>query len=422
MKSTIKSLENSQVELLVEVEGDVWKDAQAQAFKNAVKNLEVDGFRKGQVPEAVAKTHIKNEMIMLDAVELVAQDALIAGVDENEIILVATPELAVDAISDTAVSLKFICTVKPDVKLGEYKDLGVEVAEVAVTNTEVEEELSRMAEQFAELAVKEDVIVEGDTAVIDFEGFKDDVAFEGGKGENFSLEIGGGQFIPGFEEQLIGLKAGESKDVELSFPEEYHVEELKGAPVVFKVDVLEVKERKVPEINDDFALDVDLEEVKNLEDLTAHVREQLTFNKEAQAARDHENELLSKIVEGAEIEIPQVMIDQETQRLYQDMKMRIEQQGIPFDQFIAMTGQDESTLLENFAEDAVRQVKLRLVLDEISEVEKVEVSAEDIKAEYEQLAEMYNMELEDVKNAINEQNIEYDLRIRKAYDLVKELN
>ncbi len=422
MKSTIKSLENSQVELLVEVEGDVWKDAQAQAFKNAAKNLEVDGFRKGQVPEAVAKTHIKNEMIMLDAVELVAQDALIAGVDEHEIILVATPELAVDAISDTAVSLKFICTVKPDVKLGEYKDLGVEVAEVAVTNTEVEEELARMAEQFAELAVKEDVIVEGDTAVIDFEGFKDDVAFEGGKGENFSLEIGGGQFIPGFEEQLIGLKAGESKDVELSFPEEYHVEELKGAPVVFKVDVHEVKERKVPEINDDFALDVDIEEVKNLEDLTAHVREQLTFNKEAQAARDHENELLSKIVEGAEIEIPQVMIDQETQRLYQDMKMRIEQQGIPFDQFIAMTGQDESTLLENFAEDAVRQVKLRLVLDEISEVEKVEVSAEDIKAEYEQLAEMYNMELEDVKNAINEQNIEYDLRIRKAYDLVKELN
>lgn len=422
MKSTVKNLENSQVELLVEVEGDVWTDAQATVYKNAIKNLEVDGFRKGQVPEAVAKTHIKNEMVMLDAVEVVAQDALVSGIDEHNIILVATPELQVEAISDTAVTLKFVCTVKPEVELGEYKGLDIETTEVTVTNTEVEEELEKMAEQFAELALKDGEIVEGDTAVIDFKGFKDDVAFEGGEAENFSLEIGSGQFIPGFEEQLIGLKAGDSKDVELNFPEEYHVEELKGAPVVFKVVVHEVKERKVPELNDDFALDVDLEEVKNLEDLNAYVRNQITSNKEAEAAREYENELLTQIVEGAKVDVPQVMIDQETQRLYNDMKMRIEQQGIPFDQFIAMTGQDESALKENLAEDAVRQVKLRLVLDEISEVEKVEVSEEDIANEYAQLAEMYNMELEDVKNAINAQNIEYDLKIRKAYDLVKELN
>ena len=422
MKSTVKSLEKSQVELLVEVEGDVWAEAQKVAHKNAVKNLEVDGFRKGQVPEAVAKTHIKNEMVMLDAVEVVAQDALIAGIEENNIELVATPELQVEAISDTQVKLKFICTVKPEVVLGKYKDLGLEVAEVAVTDTEVDEEIANMTEQYAELVLVEKAVELGDTTIIDFEGFKDDVAFEGGKAENFALEIGSGQFIPGFEEQLVGLKAGEEKDVELTFPEDYHVEDLKNAPVVFKVKLHEVKVRQIPEVNDDFALDVEIEEVNNLEELKAHVREQLETQKAAEAARDHENELLTQIVENSEVEIPDVMVEQETQRLYEDMKMRIEQQGIPFDQFIAMTGQDEAMLRENLAEDAYRQVKLRLVLDKVSVEENIEVTEEDVENEYNQLAEAYSMEVADVKAAINEQNISYDLRIRKAYDLVKELN
>ena len=422
MKSTVKSLEKSQVELLVEVEGDVWAEAQKFAYKNAVKNLEVDGFRKGQVPEAVAKTHIKNEMVMLDAVEVVAQDALIAGIEENDIELVATPELQVEAISDTQVKLKFICTVKPEVVLGKYKDLGLELAEVTVTDTEVDEEIANMTEQYAELVLEDKAVELGDTTIIDFEGFKDEVAFEGGKAENFSLEIGSGQFIPGFEEQLVGLKAGEEKDIELTFPEDYHVEDLKNAPVVFKVKLHEVKVRQVPEVNDDFALDVEIEEVNNLEELKAHVREQLETQKAAETARDHENELLSQIVENSEVEIPDVMVEQETQRLYEDMKMRIEQQGIPFDQFIAMTGQDEAMLRENLAEDAYRQVKLRLVLDKISVEENIEVTEEDVENEYNQLAEVYSMEVADVKAAINEQNISYDLRIRKAYDLVKELN
>ena len=373
MKSTVKNLEKSQVELLVEVEGDVWKDAQDKAFKHALSHLEVDGFRKGQVPEAVAKTHIKNEMVMLDAVEYVAQEALIAGVDEHNVVLVATPELQVEAISDTEVKLKFICTVKPEIKLGQYKDLGIERAEVTVSNTEVDEELEAMTQKFAELALKDSEIVEGDTAVIDFKGFKGDVAFEGGEAENFALEIGSGQFIPGFEEQLVGLKAGDQKDVELAFPEDYHVEDLKGQDVVFQVVVHEVKERIVPEINDDFALDADLEDVKNLEDLKNHVREDIKHTKEHEADRDHENELLTQVVENSEVEIPEVMVEQETDRLYEDMKMRIEQQGIPFDQFIAMTGQDDSELRSNLAEDAYRQVKLRLVLDEIAVAEKIEV-------------------------------------------------
>ncbi len=422
MKSSVNKLEKSELELIVEVDGDLWKKAQESAFKKALKELEVDGFRKGQVPESVAKSHIKNEAVMLNAVEEVAQEALIYGIEENNIELVASPDLSVQAISDTAATLKFLCTVKPEVELGEYKDLNIERNEVVVTNTEVDEHLEHMLSHHTEVVGKEDVIVLGDTAVLDFKGFKDGVAFEGGEAENFSLEIGSGQFIPGFEDQLVGLSAGDKKDVELSFPEDYHVEDLKGQPVVFEVLIHEVKEKVTPELNDDFALDVDIENVENLEDLKAHVREDIKANKEAEADREYENELLTKIVDGATVEIPDAMVSQETERLYQDMKMRIEQQGIPFDQFIMMTGQEEESLRENLAEDAYRQVKLRLVLDKISEVEDIQVSDEEVENEYNQLAEMYNMEVDEIKEAIDTMNIAYDLRIRKSYDLVKELN
>ena len=190
MKSTVKKLENSKVELLVEVEGDLWKDAQDTAFKKAAKELEIKGFRKGQVPEAMAKKHIKNESVMMSAVEEVAQAALIAGIEDNDLELVTNPELGVEAISDTQVKLKFICTVSPDVTLGKYKDLGVEKPEITVTDTEITEELEQMREQHAELSLKEGKLVEGDTAVLDFDGYKDDVAFEGGKAGNISLEMG----------------------------------------------------------------------------------------------------------------------------------------------------------------------------------------------------------------------------------------
>ncbi|HZJ85924.1 MAG TPA: trigger factor [Erysipelotrichaceae bacterium] len=422
MKSTINQIENSQVELFVEVEGDLWKEAQAAVFKKAAQNLEVDGFRKGKAPEAIAKKHIRNEHVMMDAVEDIAQSALIYGIEEHKLELVTNPELHVEAISDTQVKLKFVCTVAPEVTLGEYKDLGIEKAEVTVSDTEVEEELEQMREQHAELVLKDGKLEDGDTAVFDFKGFKDDVAFEGGEAENYSLEIGSGQFIPGFEEKMVGMEAGEERDIDLTFPEEYQVEELKGQDVVFKVTLHEVKERQVPELDDDFALDTETEGVETLEDLKENVRKTITERKDVEADRELENDILTKVVEGAKVDIPEVMIDQETDRLYQDMKMRIEQQGIPFDQFMAMTGQDDEAMRDNLKLDAEKQVKLRLVLDKISEVEEMEVSDEEVVEEYEKLSEAYNMELEEIKNAIDEENIKYDLRIRKAYEFVKESN
>lgn len=422
MKSTINKLEGSQVELFVEVEGELWTQAQDKVFNKVLKEIEIDGFRKGKVPAAVAKKHIKNEQILMESVEEVAQQALIHGIDTHNLELVASPELAVEAISDTELKLKFNCTVSPEVTLGQYKDLGVEKSEVTVSDTEVEEELEQLREQHAELALKDGELAEGDTAVFDFEGFKDDVAFEGGQAENHSLEIGSGQFIPGFEEKMIGMKAGEEKDIDLTFPEEYQVEELKGEDVIFKVKLHEVKERIVPELSDDFAKDVNKDGVENLEQLKDDVRETIMERKEEEAARELENNILTKIVDASEVTIPQVMVDEETERLFQDMKMRIEQQGIPFDQFIQMTGQDEEGIKENIKLDAEKQVKLRLVLNKISEVEEIQVADEEVTSEYEQMAEAYNMEVEEVKNAIDEHNIKYDLRIRKAYNLVKESN
>lgn len=422
MKSTTKKLENSQVELIVEVEGDLWKEAQEKAFKKAVQNLEVDGFRKGKAPEAIAKKHIKNESVMMEAVEAVAQPALVSGIEENDIELVASPELGIEAISDTQVKLKFICTVAPEVTLGQYKGLDIEKAEVSVSDSEIEEELEEMKQQFAELMLKEGAIEEGDTAVLDFEGFKDEEAFEGGKAENYSLEIGSNQFIPGFEEKMIGMKAGEERDIELTFPENYQVDDLKGQDVVFKVKLHEVKESVIPELDDDFAKDVDKEGVETLEDLKANVKETIKERKEEEAEKERENKILTEVVDAAELDVPEAMVEQETQRLYQDMKMRIEQQGIPFDQFVQMTGQDEEALKDNLKIDAEKQVRLRLVLDKVSEEENIEVSDDEVAKEYEELSKAYNMELEEVKKAISAQNIKYDLRIRKAYDLVKESN
>lgn len=221
---------------------------------------------------------------------------------------------------------------------------------------------------------------------------------------------------------MIGMKAGEERDIELTFPENYQVDDLKGQDVVFKVKLHEVKESVIPELDDDFAKDVDKEGVETLEDLKANVKETIKERKEEEAEKERENKILTEVVDAAELDVPEAMVEQETQRLYQDMKMRIEQQGIPFDQFVQMTGQDEEALKDNLKIDAEKQVRLRLVLDKVSEEENIEVSDDEVAKEYEELSKAYNMELEEVKKAISAQNIKYDLRIRKAYDLVKESN
>lgn len=422
MSSTWTLKENSQGELKVKVEGETWKDAQEKAFKKLAKEVEIKGFRKGAVPEKMARKAISTQSILMEAMDVVAAKALSEAVEENNLWIIAQPELtSIDAISEEAVELTFTLTVKPEVTLGDYKGLEVEKMTTLVTDDEVDAELKRLQQTHAELVVKEEGTVEnGDTAVIDFEGFKDGIAFDGGKGENYPLEIGSGSFIPGFEEQLIGMAAEETKDITVTFPENYGSEELAGKEAVFTVTVHEIKTKTLPEINDELIEDAEIEGVTTVDAYKAYVIDNITKSKEENAERVFENDLLTKLVDNATLDVPAVMIDEEVSSMANDFAQRLASQGFPFEQYLAMTGMDEDGLKEQMRPEAEMKVKVRLVLDKVAEVEGITVDEAEIEAEIAKVAEMYGLEVEKVKELINNDAIAYDLRLQKAVALVKE--
>ena len=422
MSSTWTLKENSQGELKVKVEGEAWKDAQEKGFKKLAKNVEIKGFRKGAVPEKMARKAVSTQSILMEAMDVVAGKALADAAEEHNLWIIAQPELvSIDAISEEAVELTFNITVKPEVTLGEYKGLEVEKMSTLVTDDEVNAELTRLQQSHAELVVKEEGTVEnGDTAVIDFEGFKDGVAFDGGKGENYPLEIGSGSFIPGFEEQLIGMATEETKDITVTFPENYGAAELAGAEAVFTVTVHEIKTKTLPEINDELIEDAEIEGVTTVDAYKAHVIDRITKQKEADADRLFENDLLTKVVENATLAVPAVMIEEETNSMVNEFAQRLAAQGFPMEQYLAMTGMDEAAIKEQMRPEAETKVKVRLVLDKIAEVEGISVEEADIEAEIVKVAEMYGLEVDKVKELINNDAIAYDLRLQKAVALVKE--
>ncbi|MDQ0359397.1 trigger factor [Breznakia pachnodae] len=421
MSSTWKLNENSQGELKVKVEGEKWLEAQKKAFKKLAKDIEVKGFRKGQVPDEIAKKQVSEQSILMEAIDEVAGHALQEGITEHDLWIIARPELGVDEVTKEAVMLNFNVTVKPEVKLGDYKGLEIKKDKVSVSAKEVDEQLEQLQTRFSELVVKEGgEIKSGDTAVIDFEGFKDGVAFEGGKGENYPLEIGSGSFIPGFEEQLIGMKADEEKDIDLTFPENYGAEDLAGKAVVFKVKVHEIKEKTLPEINDDLIKDAEVEGVETVEDYKKYVKNNLKEQKEQTAQGKFENDLLEKLIENSEVVIPQVMIDDEVAQMMNDFAGRLAQQGFQLEQYYQMTGTSAEQLQEQMIPEAKQKVNVRLVLDKIAQVEKIEISEKDVEVEYEEIANRYGMEVDKVKEAINPDALNYDLRLQKAVELVKD--
>ena len=421
MNSTWKLIENSQGELKVKVDGAVWKDGQETAFKKLAKNVEVKGFRKGQVPEAMARKAISQQNILMEAMDVVAGKALQEAIKEHDLWVIANPQLeSVDKIDEDALEVTFKITIKPEVTLGDYKGLEVAKDAAVVEDTEVEDQLTQLQQRFAELVVKEKGAVEnGDTAVIDFEGFKDGVAFEGGKGENYPLEIGSGSFIPGFEEQVVGMNAEEEKDVTVTFPENYGQADLAGKEAIFKVKVHEVKTKTLPEINDDLIKDAEIKDVETVEAFKTHVVEDLTKQKESDAERKFENDLLTKLCDNAKVEIPAVMIDDEVTSMVNDFSQRLAQQGFPMDQYFQMTGMSEDGLKEQMRPEAETKVKVRLVLDKIADTENLSVEDKDVDVEYETIANQYNMEVDKVKELINKDALVYDLRLQKAVELVK---
>ncbi|CAI3307526.1 trigger factor [Enterococcus cecorum] len=389
------------------------------AFNKVKGNLNVPGFRKGKVTRQVFNRMFGEEALYEDALNAVLPKAYDAAVAEAGLDVVAQPKIDVKSMEkgqDWVITAEV--TVKPEVKLGEYKNLTVAKQEREVTDADVEERLNQKRNQQAELVVVEEPAKEGDTVVIDFEGFKDGVAFEGGKGENYSLELGSGSFIPGFEDQLVGAKAGDDVEVKVTFPEDYQAEDLAGKEAIFKVKVHEVKEKELPELDDEFAKDVD-DEVETLDELKAKIREELTATKASQAQEAVHDEALRKAVENAEVvELPHVMVHDEVHRAMDEFLNNMQRQGISPEMYYQLTNSTEADLHKQFEQDAELRVKTNLVIEAIVKAENLEATEEEIEKEIAELAETYNMPVDQVKRLLTTDMLSHDITMKKAIDLV----
>jgi trigger factor len=420
MSAKWEKLEGNQGKLTVEVDAETFNKALDQAFKKVQKQLNVPGFRKGRVPRQIFEQRFGVESLYQDALDIVLPDAYSNAIDETGIEPVDQPEIDIEQIGKGQ-SLIFTAdvTVKPEVKLGEYKGLEVPKVNTEVTDEDVEAELKELQKRHAELVVKEDEPAEqGDTVVIDFEGFVDGEAFEGGKAENHSLEIGSDSFIPGFEEQLVGVKAGDEKEVQVTFPEEYHAEELAGKPAVFKVKVHEIKQLVLPELDDDFAVDVD-DEVETLDALKEKIENRLKDEKEHTAKHEVENAVIEKAAENAEIDIPEVMIDNEVERMVKEFDQRLQQQGLNLELYSQFSGQDIDSLKETMREDAEKRVRVNLTLEAIVKAENIDVTEEEVEKELQNMAEMYNMPVDQIQQILGSTaGIKEELKFNKAVQLL----
>ncbi|EPZ0929159.1 trigger factor [Listeria monocytogenes] len=406
--------------LTFEIEQEKVKEGLDRAFVKVRKTLNVPGFRKGKVPRQIFNQRFGEEALFQDALDILLPEVYSAAIDEAGIDPVDTPQVNIESIEkgETWV-LTAEVTVKPEVKLGDYKGLEVEKRETELTTEELEAELKQLQERQAELVVKEDAPAEdGDTVILDFEGFKDGVAFEGGQAENHSLELGSGQFIPGFEEKLVGLKAGDEADIELTFPEEYHAEDLAGQPVVFKVKLHEIKTKEVPALDDELAKDID-EEVETLDELKEKISKRLQEAKEESVAQAKQEEVIAKAVENAEVDIPHAMVHHEADHLMNHFAQDLQAQGLTPELYYQFTGQTEEAMHAQMEKDAEKRVKMNLVLEAIAEAENIEPTEEAIDEEISTLAEKYGMEKDAVRAALGDMSeLKSDLKIRKAIDVL----
>ncbi|MBN6186569.1 trigger factor [Aneurinibacillus sp. BA2021] len=425
MKATWEKLENNQGVLTIEVEEARVDQAIDQAFTKVVKKVNIPGFRKGKVPRKIFEARFGVESLYQDALDIILPEAYTEAVQETGIEPVDRPEVDVEQIGKgQPLVFKATVTVKPEVKLGEYKGLTVEEKDFSVTDEAIAEELSQMQNRSAELVVLEDdaAIENGDYAIIDFQGFVDGEAFEGGEAENYQLEVGSNTFIPGFEEQIIGLKKGEEKDVNVTFPEEYHAAELAGKPAVFKVKVNEVKRKNLPELDDEFAKDVS--EFDTLDELKADIKNKLEEKAKSDAENYKKESLIEKATAGAEIDLPEVMVENEVNHMVNDFAQRLQFQGMNLDLYYQFTGLDEEKLREQFQEDAEKRVRTTLVLEAIGKAENVEVTDEDINQELEELSKQYNRPVDELRSIFgardNMESLKNDIRIRKTIDLLVE--
>ena len=415
---TVKScekLEKSRVALTIETSAEEFEAAVNKAYLKMRGKINVPGFRVGKAPRKIIEKMYGAEVFYEEAVNIILPDAYEAAVKEQGLETVGYPQVELESCTKDGVVFKCTVAVYPEVKLGQYKGLEAPKAEVKVAAADVNARLKEMADRNSRLVSVERAVKKGDTADIDFEGFDNGVAFDGGKGENFDLEIGSGSFVPGFEEQLIGMKAGEEKDIDITFPENY-TPELASKPVVFHVKVNEVKVKEVPAIDDEFAKDVS--EFDTLKDLKADIKKKMTAERTEAAQRAFEDVLMAKVAEGVEADIPQEMVELQAERMMEQFKQQLASQGIPFDQYLKMTGTTEADFRQQAEGPASEQVKMDLAVEAIIKAEGLEASDEDVENEMKSVAEKYGMDLDTVKKYLRPEDVKEQVVREKVMKLV----
>ena len=419
LKAT-NNVETNKYELEIEISAEDFEAAIEKAYLKARKNIAMPGFRKGKAPRKLIEKEYGEQVFFEDAVNLLYAPVVNGAVEESGLELVTRPEVEVTEISkENGVKLKATCITKPEVEVKDYKGIEVEKVVNPVTDEDINKQLDALREKNVTVETVDDRAAEnGDDVVIDFEGFKDDVAFEGGKAEDFTLSLGSGQFIPGFEDQIVGHNAGEDFDINVTFPEEYQVKELAGAPAVFKIKLKSISKKVMPELDDDMVKDST--EFDTVDEYKADVKKKLEEANEKHADSEVEAKIFDKVIENMTAEIPQVMFDNRVNEMVGELEQRLAPQGISLDLYMQYTGQTMDTVKKAYAEQAEKQVKLRLALEKIVELENVEVTEDELKAEFDKLAEAYKLDVDQIKQFIHDDDLKKDIAVGKAVDLIKD--
>lgn len=419
LKAT-NNVETNKYELEIEISAEDFEAAIEKAYLKARKNIAMPGFRKGKAPRKLIEKEYGEQVFFEDAVNLLYAPVVNGAVEESGLELVTRPEVEVTEISkENGVKLKATCITKPEVGVKDYKGIEVEKVVNPVTDEDINKQLDALREKNVTVETVDDRAAEnGDDVVIDFEGFKDDVAFEGGKAEDFTLSLGSGQFIPGFEDQIVGHNAGEDFDINVTFPEEYQVKELAGAPAVFKIKLKSISKKVMPELDDDMVKDST--EFDTVDEYKADVKKKLEEANEKHADSEVEAKIFDKVIENMTAEIPQVMFDNRVNEMISELEQRLAPQGISLDLYMQYTGQTIDTVKKAYAEQAEKQVKLRLALEKIAKLENIEVTEDELKAEFDKLAEAYKLDVDQIKQFIHDDDLKKDIAVGKAVDLIKD--
>lgn len=419
LKAT-NNVETNKYELEIEISAEDFEAAIEKAYLKARKNIAMPGFRKGKAPRKLIEKEYGEQVFFEDAVNLLYAPVVNGAVEESGLELVTRPEVEVTEISkENGVKLKATCITKPEVEVKDYKGIEVEKVVNPVTDEDINKQLDALREKNVTVETVDDRAAEnGDDVVIDFEGFKDDVAFEGGKAEDFTLSLGSGQFIPGFEDQIVGHNAGDDFDINVTFPEEYQVKELAGAPAVFKIKLKSISKKVMPELDDDMVKDST--EFDTVDEYKADVKKKLEEANEKHADSEVEAKIFDKVIENMTAEIPQVMFDNRVNEMISELEQRLAPQGISLDLYMQYTGQTIDTVKKAYAEQAEKQVKLRLALEKIAKLENIEVTEDELKAEFDKFAEAYKLDVDQIKQFIHDDDLKKDIAVGKAVDLIKD--